>query len=91
MVYLLIFLIIFIIICIYIYCKNIEEKECKKLLEYRKEIEYRNNNNMKLKSINNRQIELEVYDFHKSDKCSRKGGYNHYPDYKYCECGWILK
>lgn len=71
--------------------KHIEEKEHHKNLEYIINLEYKNNHNKKLKSINNRQIELEVYDFHKSEKCSRKAGYNHYPNYKCCDCGWILK
>lgn len=92
MIYLIIFIIIIVIILfIDNHCKNIEEKERHENLEYKITLEYYNNYNKKLKSIDNRQIDLNIYEFYKNKTCSEKAGYNHYPNYKYCDCGWILK
>ena len=92
MLYLLIFIII-IVLLLFIedYCKKLEEKKQRKNLEYKITLEYNRNHNKKLKYIDNRQIDLNIYEFYKNETCSKKTGYNHYPNYKYCDCGWILK
>ena len=79
------------IICLEIYCKKIIEKENEQNLTFLKKMEYDSYKNKMLKFINNRQIELNIYKFHQSKVCSNKGGYLHYPNYKSCDCGWILK
>lgn len=83
--------IILLIACLNKYFKIKEKHNYKEYLKYQISLEYKNNANRKLKSINNNQINLNIYHFQKSIICSEKAGYNHYPNYKYCHCGWILK
>ena len=87
----LLLLLIVTIFCLEMYCKKIIEKEKKQNLILLKKMEYDLYKNKILKFINNRQIELNIYKFYQSNTCSNKGGYLHYPNYKYCDCGWILK
>ena len=83
--------IILLITCLNKYFKIKEKHDYKEYLKYQISLEYKNNANRKLKSINNNQINLNIYHFQKSIICYEKAGYNHHPDYKYCHCGWILK
>ena len=86
-----IIILILLIICLNKYLEIKEKHDYNEYLKYQISLEYKNNTKRKLKSINNNQINLNIYHFQKSIICSEKAGYNHYPDYKYCHCGWILK